>query len=215
MEHEFGETALRIASAAVEAVGKAVKVETAILHGDPATQLVANSPDAAMICIGSTGIGRIAKAILGSTATELAEAAQCSVAIIRSQRSHHVSGSPLIAVAVDDSPDDDTVVQQAMEEAQRRHVPVLALGAWRTDVGAIPEDELDRRMQIWGIRYPTVDVHTVGTRSDVADFLAVIDRQIQLTVLGSHDTDQIPRLVGPHRHPIVGNAQCSVLIARA
>ena len=138
MEHEYGETALRIASAAVQATGKCVKVETAILRGDPATQLVANSPGAALICIGSTGIGRIAKLFLGSTATQLAEAAQCSVAIIRSQRNQHVSGRLLIAVAVDDSADNDIVVQQAMEEARRRHVPVLALGTWRSDVGEIP-----------------------------------------------------------------------------
>ncbi len=214
MEHEYGETALRIAAAAVAAVGKTIKVETAILRGYPATQLVADSPDAAMICIGSTGIGRIAKLFLGSTATELAEKAQCSVAIIRTQRNQHVSGRLLIAVAVDDSPGNDIVVMQAMDEARLRHLPVLALGAWRDDVGEMPTDDVNRQMQIWGNRYPDVEVHTASTRSDVADFLAVIDRQIALTVLGGNDTDQIPRLIGPHRHPLLGNAECSVLIAR-
>jgi nucleotide-binding universal stress UspA family protein len=65
MEREYGDTALRIASAAVEAVGRPVKVETAIESGDPATRLVAISHDAAMICVGSTGIGRIAEMSLG------------------------------------------------------------------------------------------------------------------------------------------------------
>ena len=37
MEVEYAETALRIAAAAVAATGKPVKVETAILRGDPAT----------------------------------------------------------------------------------------------------------------------------------------------------------------------------------
>ena len=214
MEHEYGETALRIASAAVEASGKIVKVETAILRGDPAAQLVARSGSAAMICIGSTGIGRVAKLFLGSTATELAEAALCSVAIIRSHQSQHKPGRSFIAVAVEDSPDNDDVVEQAMDEAQQRHAPVLALGAWRSDVGEIPADELDRRMQIWGSRYPGVEVHTARTGSDIADFLAMIDRQIQLTVLGCDDVDQLARLVGPRRHPILGNAECSALIVR-
>jgi nucleotide-binding universal stress UspA family protein len=215
MEHEYGETALRIASAAVDASGKMVKVETAILRGDPAAQLVARSGSAAMICIGSTGIGRVAKLVLGSTATELAETALCSVAIIRSQQGRHKPGRSFIAVAVEDSPDNDTVVEQAMDEAQQRHAPVLALGAWRSDAGEFPADELDRRMQIWGSRYSGVEVHTARTRSDVADFLAMIDRQIQLTVLGSDDVDQLARLVGPRRHPIIGNAECSVLIVRS
>ncbi len=214
MEHEYGETALRIAAAAVEATGKKAKVETVLLHGDPAAHLVTESRNAAMLCIGSTGIGRIAKLFLGSTATEVAEAAHCSVAIIRSQSSRHVPGRLLIAVAVDDCPGNDIVVKLAMQEAQLRRIPLLALKAWRNDGGEIPADELNRRMQVWGDRYPDVEVHTASTRSDVADFLAVIDRQIYLTVLGSNDTDQIPRLVGPHHHPISGNAECSVLIAR-
>ncbi len=214
MEHEYGETALRIAAAAVEAAGKRAKVETVILHGDPAVQLVTESRNAAMICVGSTGIGRISKLFLGSTATELAEAAHCSVAIIRSQGTRHLSGSLFIAVAVGESPGNDIVIEQAMEEAQLRHVPVLALGASRRDVGEMPANELNRRMRIWGGRYPDVDVHTASTRSDIADFLAVIDRQIQLTVLGSNDADQIARLIGPRRHPVLGNAECSVLIAR-
>ncbi len=215
MDYEYGETALRIAAAAVAASGKAVKVETAILHGDPVTQLVANSQGAAIVCVGSTGIGRIAKMFLGSTATELAEAAHCSVAIIRSQRSRHISGRSLIAVAIEDSSDNEIVVQQAMDEAMRRHAPVLALRAWRSDIPEISAEELDRRMQIWGSRYPTVEIHRASTSSDVADFLAVLDRHIQLTVLGSNDTDQIARLIGPHRHPLLGNAECSVLIARS
>jgi nucleotide-binding universal stress UspA family protein len=214
MEYEFGETALRTAAAAVAAIDKSVKIETEILHGDPAAQLVAISRNTAMICIGSTGIGRIAKAFLGSTAIELAEAAHCSVAIIRSQRHQHMSERSLIVAAVEDSPDNDLVIQQTMEEAQLRHVPVLALGAWRRDVGDMPANELERRMQIWRSRYPNVEIHTASTHSDVADFLAVIDRQVPLAVLGGNNTDQIARLVGPHRHPVLGSAECSVLIVR-
>ena len=61
MELEYGETALGIASAAVTASGQPVTVETAILRGDPATALIAESRDAEMVCVGSTGIGRFAR----------------------------------------------------------------------------------------------------------------------------------------------------------
>lgn len=214
MELEYGETALRMAAGAVAKEEKPVKVETAILQGDPAPTLVAESRDADMVCVGSVGIGHFARALVGSTAAELAEAAYCPVAIIRVQPSQLKPDSPLIVVAVNDSSGNDHVVEQAMEEAQLRNAPVLALGVWREDLGDMPYDELDRRVQHWARRYPRLHIHAAATRTGIAEFLAVSDRRIQLAVIGSTDTDQVPRLIGPHRHPILGHAECSVLVIR-
>jgi len=215
MEREYAETALRIASAAVEATGKPVKVETAILRGDPAAMLIAESRDAEMVCVGSVGIGRFARAFLGSTAAELAEAAHCPVAIIRTQQSQLKHDSALIVVEVSESPDNNHVVEQAMAEAQLRHAPVLALGVLRKDTGDMPSDELKRRVECWGRRHPGVNIYAGATRADIADFLAVMDKTIQLAVIGSTDADQVARLIGPHRHPSLGHAECSVLIVRS
>lgn len=214
MELEYGETALHTASAAVTASGRPVKVETAVLQGDPATALIAESRDADMVCVGSTGIGRFARALLGSTAVELAEGAYCPVAIIRTQQSRPKPDSALIVVAVSDSPGNDEVVEQAIKEAQLRHAPVLALGVWRQDLGEMPYDELDQRVAFWEQRYPDVHFHAVATRSGIADFLDVSDSRIQLAVIGSNDTNQVASLVGPHSHYILGHAECSVLIVR-
>jgi nucleotide-binding universal stress UspA family protein len=215
MEVEYAETALRIAAAAVAAAGKPVKVETVSLRGNPATALIAESRNAEMVCVGSTGIGRLARALLGSTVAELAEAAHCPVAIIRTQQSRPKPDSALIVVAVNDSPGNDDVVEQAMVEAQLRHAPVLALGVWRDDLGEMPGDELDRRVHFWERRYPSVQFHARATRTGITDFLDVSDRRIQLAVIGSTDIDQVARLIGPHRHPILGHADCSVLIVRS
>jgi nucleotide-binding universal stress UspA family protein len=213
MEVEFAETALRIATAAVEATGKPVKVETAILQGDPAVSLIAESLDAAMICVGSVGIGRFARALLGSTASELAEAARCPVAIIRTQRSQQKANGALIVAAVNGSPEDDDVVEHAMAEAQLRNAPVLATGL-RKDTGDMPYAELERRVANWGRRHPGARIYPGATRNDIADFLSAMDKTIQLAVIGSADLDQIARLIGPHRHPLLGHAECSVLIVR-
>ena len=209
------EAALRIAAAAVAAAGKPVKVETAILRGDPATALIAESRNAEMVCVGSTGIGRFARALLGSTVAELAEAAHCPVAIIRTQQSRPKPDSALIVAAVNDSPGNDDVVVQAIREAQLRHAPVLALAVWRDDLGEIPSDELDRRVHFWERRYPSVQFHARATRTGITDFLDVSDSRIQLAVIGNSDTDQVASLIGPHRHPILGHAKCSVLIGRS
>jgi nucleotide-binding universal stress UspA family protein len=215
MEVEYAEAALSIAAAAVAADGKPVKVETAILRGDPATALIAESRDAEMVCAGSTGIGRFARALLGSTAAELAEAASCPVAIIRTHQSRPKPGSSLIVVAVNDSPGNDDVVEQAIREAQLRHAPVLALGVWRQDLGEMPYDKLDRRVHFWERRYPSVQFHARATRTGIVDFLDVSDSQIQLAVIGSTDIDQVASLIGPHSHHILGHAECSVLIVRS
>src|SRR6478735_2471756 len=75
------EDSIRAAKDAVEATGRPVKIETAILSGPPAFLLGEESRTADMVCVGSVGIGRSARAILGSIATELAEKAHCPVAI--------------------------------------------------------------------------------------------------------------------------------------
>ncbi|AKN17831.1 hypothetical protein MHAE_07139 [Mycobacterium haemophilum DSM 44634] len=213
IEVENGETALRTAAAAVAAIGKPVKVETMMLRGSPSTTLIAESRHADMICVGSVGIGRVARAILGSTAAELAESANCPVAIIRQHR-HPEPDNGWIVVAVNDSPGNDNVVQQAMEEAQLRHAPLLALGVWREDLDEMPYDELDRLVQVWRQRYPSVHIHAAATRTSIADFLSVSDRRVQLTVIDSAEADQTARLIGPRSHPILGHAECSVLITR-
>jgi len=215
LELEYAETALRIASAAVEATGKRVKVETEILQGDPAATLIAESRDAEMICVGSVGIGRFARALLGSTAAELAEAARCPVAIIRTRQRQPKPDSALIVVAVGDSPNSDQVVEQAIEEARLRQAPVLAVGVLQKDTGDITSDELKRRVRRWGERHPGAKIYAGATRSEIADFLAVMDRTIQLAVIGSTDADQVTRLIGPHRHPVLGHAECSVLVVRS
>lgn len=215
MEVEYGETALRIASAAVAARGEPVKIETAIVNGGSARRLVDETHCAAMICVGSTGIGRLGKALFGSTATEIAERSHCPVAIVRSQRNGASTENALIAVAVENSPDSDEVVGHAMAEAHLRHAPVLAVGAWRRDSGARSDSELDACIQAWRDRYPDVRVNITSARAEFADYLAVPDHPIQLVVIGAADTNQLIRLVGRHHHPIVAHAERSVLIVRS
>ena len=123
-----GEASLRAAQAAVEAAGKSVKVETAILDGPPGPALVEESRDAEIICVGSVGIGRYARSILGSTATDLAEKAHCPVAIIRPQEEQPRHAINWVVVEVNEQPDNEAVVEVAIQEAKLRQAPVLALG---------------------------------------------------------------------------------------
>ncbi|MBS4729327.1 universal stress protein [Mycobacterium sp. SM1] len=215
LELEYGEAALRSAAAAVAAVAQPVTVETVIERGSPVAVLIAESRHADMVCVGSVGIGRFARGPLGSTAAELARSARCPVAIIRGTgRPDADSGWIVVSVQASSptaSPDADDVIAHAMEEAQRRHAPVLAIGELPGDGHEAP-DQLDSRLRAWGRRYPGVHVYPVGARTGITEFLAGNEERVQLAVIGSSEADQVGELIG---QAILGRPECSVLVVRS
>ena len=214
LDVQYAEAALRAASAAVKATGKKpVTVETQILWGPPDTALIDESHGATMVCVGSLGIGPIARKLLGSTAATLAEKASCPVAIIRTPHDAPAGDTDWIVVVVDDHPDNESVIEHCMAEARLRKAPVLAVGVWQEQLGEMPYDELDRRVEKWQHRYPDVRVYPVATRDGVARFLAENkERPVQLAVVGGADAGQIARIIGPHSHPLIRHGECSVLV---
>lgn len=199
------EESLRAAQAAVEATGKPVKVETAMLEGPPGAALVAESRDAEMICVGSVGIGQYARSILGSTATELAEHAQCPVAVVRPHEGAPPDAINWIVVAVNDQHDNEVVVESALVEAKLRQAPVLIIGK---------RDGLDRDVEQWKLRHPDVHVYPISDGADVVRFLKKHDELVQLAVIGGAEAGDLAKIVGPYGHPIFHHAQSSALIVR-
>ncbi|MDZ4268857.1 MAG: universal stress protein [Mycobacterium sp.] len=205
-----GNASLHAARDAMDAEGLTVEVDTAILTGPPGAALIGESRDAAMVCVGSVGIGRYARAILGSAATELAEKAHCPVAIIRPRDDHGSDGdTSWIVVAVNDAPDNDSVVEHALAEARLRKAPVLALGE-----GQRTRESLDRDVEKMKQRHPEVHIYPVADQAGVAHFLRHNDERIQLTVIGGSHADQLADIVGPFGHPVFRHGRSSVLIVR-
>jgi nucleotide-binding universal stress UspA family protein len=208
------ETSLQAARVAVEAMGEPVKVESQILRGQPGAILVSESDDAEMICVGSVGIDRYSRALLGSTATEVAEKAQCRVAVIRSQPDKPGPGINWIVVAVDDAPRRDTVVDQAMREAQLRKLPVLAIGTPQAGATEAPAHELDNRLWPWRQWYSDVHIYPVATGACVTRFLRSCDDLVPLAVIDGSEAGQLAQILGPHDHPVFRHAKSSVLVIR-
>jgi nucleotide-binding universal stress UspA family protein len=216
LEIEYAESALSAALDAVHATGKAVKTETAIVRGTPDAVLIAESRGAALLCVGSAGVGWVASKALGSTAAALAVGAHCPVALIRDgdvPAPHHAQN--WIAVGIDGTRQNTYVITQAMEEARLRHGAVLAVGVWQEDFGATPYDQLDRCVEEWRQRYPDVNICPVATRADLMRFLADNhDEHVQLAVIGEDEAHRAVDIIGPHGHSLVAHGECSVLIAR-
>ncbi|TXI61946.1 MAG: universal stress protein [Mycolicibacterium mageritense] len=213
MDRQYAESALHAAATAVAASEPPVKIETEILCGAVDSALIDESRHAAMVCLGSVGIGQIARAVLGSTAAEMTQHAQCPVAIIRSPRPTP-RGTEWILVAVDPQGDNDAVVECALQEARLREVPVLAV-AGRHKSASTPHDELDRQVARWRQRFPDVHIYPVTTPQSIEAFLAEHrDESIQLAVVGPVDAATVAEIVGPHRHPLSAHGNCSVLVVR-
>jgi nucleotide-binding universal stress UspA family protein len=202
--------ALQAASSAVEATGKAVDIETDVIEGRPGTALAKTWWNARMICVGSIGIGRYARSILGSTVTELAKQAHCPVAVIRPSVAKHDTKASWIVVAATRRLGHDMVIKRAMEEAALRGAPVLLLG----DKKAGGERAVDKVAAEWRQRYPGVHIFPIAKSADVAHFLKKHDQRIQLAVIGAADVDELAEIVGPKQHVVFHHTDSSALVVR-
>ncbi len=209
------EKSLREARLAVEASQKSVEVETEIPRGPAGAVMVEASRDAEMTCVGTVGIGRYARAVLGSTATELAGKAHCPVAVIRT---NNLDQPPpeinWIVVRMTDAPGNDAVVKYAAWEAKLRRAPMLILGGQPEDLGANADGRFERRVQDWRDRNPEVRAYPVATQFAIASFLRVNEERVQLAVISAAEADQLAQLIGPSGHQLFHHPECSVLVVR-
>ena len=195
-DQERAQDALRLACAAIESQSASVPFDEVIRFGSAPTVLLEESRSAAIVCVGS---GFREGAPLGVTATTLAERAHCPVAVIRNTDAFTVRGDGVVAVVLDDEPDNDAVVYQAMREGRLRHATVR---------------QIDRRLDSWVRRFPDVrvDIVAAGMGSGTRD--SHHRDPPQLAVLGRRDAASVAGVVTPNCHPIVGYPDCSVLFAR-
>jgi nucleotide-binding universal stress UspA family protein len=195
---DHAQSVLYRAEMTINDMGRHVQIETAIVRGRPDCVLIGESRRAAMVCVGSEGKGPCARMPLGSTAAALANYAHCPVAIVRAAEAAQTE-TGWIAAVQNDEPDNDAVVHRAMEEGRLRKAPVLLI---------------DRRLDSWVRRYPDVHVQTVAARQGGPRRSENISDSIQLVVVGSADAEDVARLVWPDYHPVLGEANRSVLLVR-
>jgi nucleotide-binding universal stress UspA family protein len=196
---EYAESALGFAERQLYGLAKPVKIETAILRGKPEDVLIEESRDAALICVGSIGMGRTPETRVGPVAAALAGHAHCSVAIVRPGRGRQTTAPGWIGAVLNDEPDNDAVIQRAMKEARLRKASVLLV---------------DRREDSWLRRYPDVHIQIAGARSAAARRFETPCERLDLVVVSRAEADCVTRLVTPNCHPILGNENCSVLVVR-
>ena len=177
-----------------------VRVDSVRIPGESGEVLVRESFNAVMVCVGAPTANPSTGRLFGPTAVALLEHAHCPVAVIRTDSDGSPRKGGVVSVVLDDEPDNDAVVQMAMQEGRLRNATVR---------------QVDRRRNSWIRRYPDVPVEIVASgtgrqyRRSRRDAVGV-----QLAVVGDSDADDIGTLAVPNCHPILGYPDCSVLMVR-
>lgn len=173
-----------------------ISVESAVLQGDPLHVLTEESRTATMVCVGAGGRGP--GNAVGAIPTALADSAHCPMAIIRHENHVLPAEDGVIAVVLDDEPDNDAVVHQAMQEGRMRGTDVM---------------QIDRRVDSWVRRYPDVRVETVAAGSATGYEHAHAPRPTKLAVVGRREGKGLGGPTSPNCHDINGYPNyCSILV---
>ncbi|MEW1698317.1 universal stress protein [Streptomyces sp. NPDC091278] len=203
-----------------------VEVTGEIIEGEPLTVLAARSRSAALVVVGSRGVGAFTGLLLGSVAVHLAAHAGCPVLVVRGRE----GPSGPVLLAVDGSPDSRAAVDFAFETARARGAEVLAVHAWapRTGPGdltplfqgeeVIRDEEqrvLDQALAAAGERWPEVSVERRLVRGRTRSVLLAESAGAQVVVLGARGRGGFAGLLlGSVSQAMLHHAQSPVVVVR-
>lgn len=192
--HGRAESAIRSATAAVDADGRPVTLTAEVVVGEPAAALRAASRSAAMVCVGAAGLNHVHG---GSTVTALSATAYCPLAVVRGTRREG-----WVVAELDETPDSAAVLQAAVEEARLRRAPLRVLGTWQSDsstgdeANRLVQAHLDRRLETWRHRYPDLDVEPVAVHGSPMPYLSSHAASIAVIVIGARNVIAVNELLG-------------------
>ncbi|WP_150242655.1 universal stress protein [Nocardiopsis quinghaiensis] len=118
-----------------------LEVRTRVSMVDPAHALLTASRTAAMVVMGSRGLGGVASAFLGSVSIRVSAHAPCSVVVVPAPGEAAAGGERReresrgrVVVGLDGSHDAETALRFAFDEAARTGAELVAVHAWTVSV---------------------------------------------------------------------------------
>jgi nucleotide-binding universal stress UspA family protein len=209
-QHLLAEAALQDAHAVVEAMQQPVKIELETVSGDPGTTLIEESWSAALLCVGAPKAAPHGPC--DSLASNIAASAHCSVAVVPAAKCSARPGTAWVAAFLNSSTVDYDVLQQAMEEAQLRELPLRVVRT--THPGGVQADSaVDESLVKWTRRYPGIDIRVVHT-DRLLRYVVAHETSIRSVVLGAEHHEEVAQLVELTRSRAPLDASPSVLVIR-
>ncbi|PSK97748.1 nucleotide-binding universal stress UspA family protein [Murinocardiopsis flavida] len=111
-------------------------VETTVSAHEPAPAMLAASKNAALVVVGSRGLGGVASLFLGSVSVRVSAHADCPVAVVPPRPAHETAEHHRVVVGVDDSPASTAALRFAIGAAAHRGAEVVAVHAWQPPAAA-------------------------------------------------------------------------------
>ena len=227
IEVDAGEAVLQAGKLLAARVDSEVRVSAELVDDAPAAGMLGVLDDAAMVVVGSRGLGGFCELLLGSTSLTLATRAPCPVIVVRDVAPGLEPGQEAGRVVVGvDNPDEASTdaLAFAFEEASLRHSGLTVLHAWQEPFFDLPgkgapvpariqveEFQADQRRSLaehlagWQEKYPDVDVKPEVVVHNSARVLVAASTGAELLVLGSHGHG------GPHSVMMLGSVTHAVL----
>jgi nucleotide-binding universal stress UspA family protein len=215
-----GDAIVREAAGLAEGWRPALEVDTALVLGSASPVLAEQAKDAAVLVVGSRGLGAIAGIVLGSVSSYLTIHASCPVLVVRHAERWAGPEVPLprvepIIVGVDGSAAARRALGMAFEEAAARKSWLLAIQAVP---GAEPGGNAETQailsdLTLWGTKFPDVTVELSVRTGDPASTLSEASRVASMVVLGGLDGRGHPgRQLGSTTQQVLRHAPCPVLV---
>jgi nucleotide-binding universal stress UspA family protein len=224
-----GRTWLDQARQVVEEALPGLAVDVVEVKAGAVPALVKESAHAALLVLGTRGLGGFTGLLVGSTAVELAAHAHCPIAVVRGPGSND---GPVV-VGVDGTPVGEAAVAFAFAEASTRGTGVVAVHTWtdllleiafagtaaQLDFSVLAEqaeEVLGERLAGWQEKYPDVAVTRHVSRERASRALLQHADGAQLVVVGSRGRGGFRGLLlGSTSQHLLHHAPCPVVVVRA
>lgn len=232
--HDIDEAGPILASSALRARARhpGLMVTTSAAQGSPVQALLRHGQDAALIVVGTRGLGGVAGRLFGSVSLRLAARSHTPLLVVRGDHQPARRGGVLV-LGLESEADTDAAAY-AFAEAERRGSGLRILRAW-TYRHLTPEqpdplpthrlqDDLVRqarteqavpRFAVAGLReqHPGVGVETRAVRSSPAYALLEATRDADVVVIGAHrHPNRLGPQLGPVTHALLHRSHCPVLV---
>ncbi|PPK67008.1 universal stress protein [Actinokineospora auranticolor] len=197
---DHGRVWLREARAVARHAAPGLPVRQDLRVGQAAAVVLEAAERAALVVVGSRGLGGFRALTVGSVSTAVAHHASCPVVVIREGIEPNADGP--VVVGVEGSPASDAALAFAFAQAARRALPLVAVHTWSdvaypglwtavplgVDWGEVTESEaalLDARLAAYRVDYPDVPVRPVVTRDRPVRALLTHADSASLLVVGN------------------------------
>jgi nucleotide-binding universal stress UspA family protein len=224
----------RVVAQAVEHAREAepeTEVEGEIAVGEPLTVLEARSHDAALVVVGSRGLGGFTGLLLGSTAVHLSSHSRCPVLVVRGRP----DPTGHVLLGVDGSAAGEAAIGFAFAEAALRGAVLVAAHTWNNwtgpvsggpaeplplvyDVDMLRDEEervLAEALSGWQAKYPDVTVRRELMEGRTRQALIEASGSAQLLVVGARGRGGFSGLLlGSVSQAVLHHAHCPVAVVR-